>query len=289
MIPGQTVTSVSKPLLVIENGPQAGCSLALQTGVFSVGKSLDNDIVVADQTLLDRHFQVHTRFSGIELKPLEGAFYLQSRKAFHRETSYFCRKNFTFSAGNTTFKIVIPKRTHIQKYISFVFLTLLLTIVCIWNTYPLWSHHPAAPLVPPSSALHTGSEDLLTLQNSLQAKIAARHLDGITITAGADGALIATGAAQPEQNKLWSATKLWFDNTYGTRTLLLDRVSFSHVTTQSPVQIAGVALGAQPYVIDTSGQRLPPGSLVENGWIIDQILSDRILLHRGPEYLTVRF
>ena len=66
-------------------------------------------------------------------------------------------------------------------------------------------------------------------------------------------------------------------------------MAFNHATVHSPIQISGVALGALPYVIDTSGQRLPPGSLVEGGWVIEKILVDRIILHRGMDFLTVRF
>lgn len=111
-----TVTGVSVPLLIVESGPQKGCSLALQTGVFSVGKSLDNDAVIADQTLSDKHFQIQKTLFGIEIKVLHGTVTLPSGQKISDNQSYSSRKNIAFSAGNTDFSLTLPKKKKIWLY-----------------------------------------------------------------------------------------------------------------------------------------------------------------------------
>ncbi|NHO29874.1 hypothetical protein GOB82_07430 [Acetobacter farinalis] len=289
MKPGQTVTTLSAPWLVIKSGPQAGCSLALQTGALCVGKSLDNDAVIADMALADKHFKIQKTFFGIKLVALEGSLQLPSGKVLTKNSSFLSRKSLEFSAGNTNFELVVPKRINARTYGLAGILVVLLGFAYLSSVFPRHSSRPTSPLPSVSSAQQGDGNAAHSMQHALQEKLAAQHLSAVRVSATTDGAVIASGSAQPEQRALWSATKLWFDETYGTHALLLDHVSFTHVATRSPVQIAAVALGAAPYVIDMSGQRLPPGSVVEDGWIIDQILPDSILLHRGSEHLTVHF
>ncbi|MCP1203055.1 SctD/MshK family protein [Acetobacter oryzoeni] len=284
-----TVTGVSVPLLIVESGPQKGCSLALQTGVFSVGKSLDNDAVIADQTLSDKHFQIQNTLFGIEIKVLHGTVTLPSGQKISDNQSYSSRKNIAFSAGNTDFSLILPKKKKIWLYGLSALLLLLLGVFSVWHS-PIGTpnHQQLSALSPPNNHKSV-SDDVVSMQKALQEKLTNAHLETLAVSATADGAISVTGLLQPEQNDVWSATKLWFDQTYGTRNILLDHTFFPKNTLRSPVQIAAVALGAQPYVLDTNGERLPPGSTVEDGWVIDQILSDKILLHRGSEHLAVRF
>ncbi|MGF1276557.1 SctD/MshK family protein [Acetobacter pasteurianus] len=286
---GPTVTGVSVPLLTIESGPQKGCSLALQTGVFSVGKSLDNDAVIADQTLSDKHFQIQTTLFGIELKVLHGTVILPSGQTISDNQSYSSRKNIAFSAGNTDFSLILPKKRKIWLYGLSALLLLLLGAFSVWHLSIRTSYHQQLSALPPPNNHKSASDDVVSMQKALQAKLTNAHLETLTVSTTADGAISVTGLLQPEQSDAWSATKLWFDQTYGTRNILLDHTFFPKNAMRSPVQIAAVALGAQPYVLDTNGARLPPGSTVEDGWIIDQILPDKILLHRGSEHLAVRF
>ncbi|KXV69390.1 hypothetical protein AD951_06900 [Acetobacter malorum] len=260
----------------------------MQTGDFFVGKSLNNDAVIADQNLSDTHFLIRAKAFGVELTAQEGNLHLASGHILQKSTSKTFYKTIQFSGGSTRFKLVVPSKTrlHAARYGASILIFLMLaSLLSVYvrhmhhSTIPNTPHLAAAPPIPTRS----------TMLAALKDKLLTEHLDKIIISTGADGALIATGAEQPEEKDIWEAVKLWFDTTYGTETVLLDRVSFLHATTHSPLQIAGVALGDTPYVLDTAGRRLPCGSTVEDGWVIDQILTDKILLHRGAEHLTVRF
>ncbi|OUJ03595.1 SctD/MshK family protein [Acetobacter cibinongensis] len=284
----QTVTSSSLALLVIENGPQAGCSLALQKGVFSVGSSLDNDIIIADPTLDNTHFYIQDTLRGIKLTPQGGVILLPSGKRLDGKASYISRKNFSFSAGTTDFNVIVPPKTKIWPY-GFSAALALLLIACVGLFSPLWARHHVPPVAVTPAAHPTAQQNRQTFQAALENKLTDAHLDTLSVSKTQDGALSVTGVLQKEQSKEWSFIKLWFDETYGTQTVLLDHTALMQAGTHSPIQIAGVALGAQPYVVDTSGQRLPPGSTVEDGWVIEKILPDRLLLHRGTEHLVVRY
>mgnify|MGYP003361750363 CR=1 FL=1 len=279
----------SRPLLIIENGPQAGCSLAVQMGDFFVGKSLNNDAVIADQSLSDTHFLISATTFGVKLTAREGNLHLASGHILQKSTSKTFYKTIQFSGGSTRFKLVVPSKTrlHAARYAASILIFLILA--GLLSIYVRHVHHSAIPNTPPLAVTASPISPRSTMLAALKDKLLTEHLDKIIISTGADGALIATGAEQPEEKDIWAAVKLWFDTSYGTETVLLDRVSFLHATTHSPLQIAGVALGDTPYVLDTAGRRLPCGSTVEDGWVIDQILTNRILLHRGAEHLTVRF
>lgn len=279
----------SGPLLIIENGPQAGCSLAVQTGDFFVGKSLNNDAIIADQNLSDTHFVIRITATGVKLTAQGGNIHLASGHILQQNTSKKFYKTIRFCSGSTRFKLVVPTKTrlHAAWYGGSILLSLILA--GILSIYVRHMHHSAVSKLPPFAATTSPTHTSNAMLAALEDKLLTEHLNNIIISRGADGVLIATGAEQAEQKDIWAAVKLWFDTTYGTETVLLDRVSFLHATTHSPLQIAGVALGNTPYVLDTAGRRLPCGSTVEDGWIIDHILTDRILLHRGAEHLTVRF
>lgn len=281
---------ISRPLLIIENGPQAGCSLAVRMGDFFVGKSLNNNAVIADRSLSDTHFLIRAKAMGVELTAREGNIHFASGHILQKGTSKKFYKTIQFSCGTTIFKLIVPTKTPLRaaQYGASIILIFLI-LVGILSIYMRHMHHSATPQASSLTATSSSAHAVSTTQTALEEKLLTNHLNRITISKGADGALIATGAEQPQQKDTWVAVKLWFDTTYGTETVLLDRVSFLHTTTHSPLQIAGVALGSAPYILDTMGRRLPCGSTVEDGWIIDQILTDKILLHRGADHLMVRF
>lgn len=286
---GQRVTCPSTPTLVIENGPQAGRSLALQSGAMSVGKSLENDIIIVDNTLSDVHFKIQQKLLGVEISALHGPLTLANGKHITSPRRKNFYQNFMFVAGSTKFCVVFPQKKHALRLFLLIFLFLILGMACFKYMHAFT--HAKAGLYPIAARTtqQTEPDNNLLILKSLQNKLAEQNFTNITISDSPDGALVANGYAEPEQKKDWSTIKLWFDNTYGSKALLLDHVAFTHATVHSPIQISGVALGALPYVIDTSGQRLPPGSLVEGGWVIEKILVDRIILHRGMDFLTVRF
>jgi hypothetical protein len=71
---------------------------------------------------------------------------------------------------------------------------------------------------------------------------------------------------------------------------LLSEVKEGEVKVEPPpLAIQSVWFGDEPYLVARDGQRYGVGSAVGNGWQLDRIEVDRVLLKRGAEVVALNF
>nr|WP_300311855.1 EscD/YscD/HrpQ family type III secretion system periplasmic domain-containing protein [Halomonas sp.] len=112
--------------------------------------------------------------------------------------------------------------------------------------------------------------------NDLQVEDAGNHL-------------VVSGEFAPHQHADWQAVQRWFDESYGSRQVLISN-AMPGVTPDHPdFRFQAVWLGDNPYVIGDNGERLYPGAALQQGWVLAEIANDRLTLRRGEDemFLTL--
>jgi hypothetical protein len=122
---------------------------------------------------------------------------------------------------------------------------------------------------------------------ALKIRAMAAGLTELHITGDASNMIQIAGDVPAPQQPAWQAVRQWFDATYGTKFAVVDRINVSYPTV--PLNVAAVRYGAQPFVVDQSGQKLFIGSQTSNGWTIDGINETRVTLHKDNQTAAVTF
>ena len=119
-------------------------------------------------------------------------------------------------------------------------------------------------------------------------KLAAAGLQRALTVQAEDGAVRVDGILPADKQAAWQAVQRQFDQTYGGRFVL--HADLNAQSTQRPgLQPAAVWAGPQPYVMTEAGERLPEGSVLDDGWTVERILADRIILRRGAQSVALTF
>jgi hypothetical protein len=108
-------------------------------------------------------------------------------------------------------------------------------------------------------------------------KDAKIHTFRVTI---ADGGLAVSGILGSRDRTSWSDVQYWFDQTYRGRVALTTNFSESK---PPDLQLRAVWFGEHPYVITAQGQHFNQGAILDDGWTIQEIGQDHLLLAKDGD------
>lgn len=123
----------------------------------------------------------------------------------------------------------------------------------------------------------------------LRAEFATRSLAGIQLAAS-DGTILARGQLDPQREEDWRRVQRWFDGRhgrYGRNATLVDEVRFA-LAPAPAVQVDAVWAGRNPNVV-IKGQRFFEGATLPNGYHLQRILPDELLVERDGQRLALKF
>jgi hypothetical protein len=104
-----------------------------------------------------------------------------------------------------------------------------------------------------------------------------------------EGRLAVSGALGPQDTPAWSGIQQWFDRTYRGRLVLTTNLGFGEGRTMPALQLRAVWFGERPYVITAEGAHFNQGAILDNGWVIQDIGQDRIVLIKKGEAVTLTY
>jgi hypothetical protein len=104
-----------------------------------------------------------------------------------------------------------------------------------------------------------------------------------------EGRLAVSGALGPQDTPAWSAIQQWFDQTYHGRLVLTTNLGSGEGRTMPTLQLRAVWFGDRPYVITAEGAHFNQGAILDNGWLIQDIGQDRIVLIKKGETVTLTY
>ena len=289
-------------LLVIENGPQAGASVRLSRGTYGVGRAIVADIVIGDDSLEDRHFEVVVG-DAVYLSPLSGGLSGGNGRPLNHGRRLRLNKAFGIQAGQTRFRLIPDASTSIMNWRPRSGITSASTLLLAFAFGSLFIFSPTAEpssLVSLAKVPHRLSmvdhkrtsaierrPDFPAAARAFAAELTRVGLSEVSIVAAGQGAIAADGSIGSSQNASWDEARRWFDKTLGSDFVLINRLSPPRHS--APLSVVAVWSGPEPYVIDQQGKKLFLGNVLPTGWSIAAIHPDRLLLRRAGQLLVVRF
>ena len=149
-------------------------------------------------------------------------------------------------------------------------------------TTRLASSDPTAGLAALARSEREQIVDPRTLERAQQ-EIAARlkdakiHMLRVNVE---DGRLAVSGILLAHERAKWSEIQYWFDQTYRGRLGLT-----ANFTENKPpnLQLRAVWFGDRPYVITADGQHFNQGAVLDDGWVVQEIAQDHLLLAKDGD------
>jgi hypothetical protein len=146
---------------------------------------------------------------------------------------------------------------------------------------------------PPSRRIAARSQDgrAPTLEEPaerLRARIAAAGLGNLAV-AVADGRLVVSGILDPARAPAWKEVRRWFDERYGERIVLSVELRDPKAAPMASLSLKAIWLGEHPYVISADGGRYYEGALLNDGWTIKEIGTERLELARDGEVYSLAY
>ncbi|BAM93195.1 hypothetical protein S58_72310 [Bradyrhizobium oligotrophicum S58] len=128
--------------------------------------------------------------------------------------------------------------------------------------------------------------DLNGAADALRQRLAAAGLTTVEIVSDSS-AITARGNIDSAALGKWRDIERWFDGTFGIAIVLTSQVEAKSASPSTPLTVQAIWAGAGPYVIDGRGQKLFAGAVINDGWIVDRIEQNRVVLRRGADLLAV--
>jgi type III secretion protein D len=122
--------------------------------------------------------------------------------------------------------------------------------------------------------------------DALRQRLLAAGLTTVEIVSDT-AAITARGNIDSAALGKWRDIEQWFDRTFGITIVLTSQVEAKSSSPSAPLTVQAIWAGAGPYVIDGRGQKLFAGAVISDGWIVDRIEQNRVVLRRGADLLAV--
>jgi Inner membrane component of T3SS, periplasmic domain/Inner membrane component of T3SS, cytoplasmic domain len=122
----------------------------------------------------------------------------------------------------------------------------------------------------------------------LKQRIQAANLHALTVdTTGARVAV--SGVLAKRDVEAWTNVQQWFDQAFRGRPLLVANISTNEGRPTPQLGLQAIWAGKRPYVITSSGERFYEGALLNNGWAIEEIKPDRLVLVKNGEKFALTY
>lgn len=288
-------------LLLIESPLHGQVQVPLRQ-TFTVGSSIESDIVLADVALAPSHLRLGTDDTlDIWLEALEGDILLDEGKCLSPGMSLVLRRTTHFSVGKVPFRVelsgieempapVLKRRSRISTTSA-----ILLAGICGFCAFATTegssvSAHALSLGMLSSKPVLTQAEQQISKPLSHPQVLAELHrlnLDAVTLDSLGDGALRATGTISETERPQWAEFKTWVDSQSSGKLVLVDAVANDGKLPKLAIQSAW--LGDVPYIIDGSGDKLFVGANIGDGWTIGSIEPGRVNVSRARRHASIRF
>jgi hypothetical protein len=124
--------------------------------------------------------------------------------------------------------------------------------------------------------------------HELADRINAANLQTLRVSV-VEGRLAVSGALSPQDTPAWSAIQQWFDQAYRGRLVLTTNIGFGEGRAMPMLQLRAVWFGERPYIITAEGAHFNQGAILDNGWVIQDIGQDRIVLSKKAETVALTY
>jgi len=111
--------------------------------------------------------------------------------------------------------------------------------------------------------------------------------DRLRVSDGANGALLVEGRLNAAETARFAEVRRWYDAAHGAGPALVARLGVDIAPPRPALRIRAVSLAPVPYVIASDGEKYGEGAVLEDGWVIESIDRERVVMRRGAETSVV--
>ena len=272
----------------IASGPNAGASVTLAPGRYRLGSDIANDIVLADPAVSPSHAVLDVARDRADITALQPGVMLQ-RRQLHTGQPAGLKCGTVITLGETRLKLdgrPVPARR--RREASIVVCLALLGLAGAGAAY-----HGASPVAVAAAQADqppTGRAVSVTLARAVEdfrAHLAnARLTPGLDVSAS-DGVVLATGTVLPQDRAAWLDAQKWFDGHIGAQYALADHVSVTTPADLPKLDVAAVSMAPVPNVITRDGQHYTVGAVLQDGWSVDSITPNDVILRSGERTIRI--
>ncbi|WP_458097133.1 SctD/MshK family protein [Roseomonas sp. WA12] len=283
---------------VIE-GPNRDAALLLPVGLHRIGAAASTDIMLADPAadlsrvslVLDEDGEARLRaeapgaeFAGRTLRPG------RERRA---------TRGGDLRLGATVIRLsppahVVARRRADRRNLRWrvgavVGAALLVTTLGAFGPRLLSDSPYARPIRTEAAARIPVRPDPAAARAALTQRLEAAGLgpDRLRVSDGAGGALLVEGRLNADETARFAELRRWYDAAHGAGPALVPRLGVDIAPPRPGLRIRAVSLAPVPYLIASDGEKYGEGAVLEDGWTVESIDRERVILRRGTETMAV--
>jgi len=272
----------------IADGPNSGAVVSLAPGRYRLGSDTGDDIVLADREVVPSHAVLQLTAEHGEITPLAGGIVLQ-RSVLKTGQPKMLKRGAVVTIGGTRIRVAETAATPRPQGRTLV--TACLALLGVMGAAAVY--HGAVPVT--VGATEVSVPAALAHAPATLAQAAAdfrRHLAGtglaqaVRIDASGD-VVVASGTIAPGDRGSWLDAQKWFDGHLSGRFALRDAVNVVGAVDPPKLAIAAVSMKPVPNIVTQDGQHLVVGAVLQDGWHIERITLDDIILSRGGREVRI--
>lgn len=285
------------PVLTVTHGLHQGGRITLDGAVYTLGSTSDADFILNDAGIAPNHLVLRVVDGWIAVEARGGDVRVENRQGQQIQvpagSGYRGQMPMWVSLGEARLSLGLDPATRAPAAAAasrfarpHLLLALGLMGICAFAF--AFRDEPAKPIAAvlapaaPVAKAPTIEQARLWLDQQVQ----EAGLGAVKISE-AGGQLLAEGQADLAQKTRWLALRQQFDQRFGQQVMLHSTVTTRADVAKPRVRFQAVFFGDNPYVIGDGGKRLYPGSAVGDGWTLERIAQDQVVLARGDERFTL--
>jgi hypothetical protein len=263
----------------------SGAAVTLAPGRYRLGSDSANDIVLADPGVSPSHAVLDLLGDRAGITAL-GPGVLVQRRQLPTGRPAALKRGTVITVGATRLRVSGPAgSTH---HISATICLALLGLACAGAAYsgatPVAAK--AAPFDQPTARSNL-SGTLTRAAADFRTHLADAHIASDVRVSASDGVVLAAGTILPQDRAAWLDAQKWFDSHLGGHYALANHVSVATAAELPQLEVAAVSMAPVPNVITHDGQRYTVGAVLHDGWCIDSITPNDIILRSGQREIRI--
>lgn len=267
-------------LVLVTSGPNKGAVLPLGYGAFRLGAGLSNDIVLADPAMADEQAVLTFDAMGAHVAPIAAGLSVDARPVgAGRRVSV--TDGALIHAGGTVLQLRGPPEP--RRRAGWLLLGVPLLLLGVGGAALVGFASPSrggAALLRSAPAAIAAAYPATEAADALRDRLRQAGLAEQIVLSASTGAVVAEGSLLGPDLSRWAEHQLWFDGRYKGALSLINRVREAAPGERPNLQLRAVSTGRVPYLIVANGDRYVEGAVVD-GWTVDQITADKVVLSRN--------
>jgi len=284
----QTAAEESGWRLEIADGPNSGAVVSLAPGRYQLGSDTGDDIVLADRDVVPSHAVLQLGADHGDITPLAGGVVLQ-RSVLKTGQPKMLKRGAVMTIGGTRIRVAATAAAHRPQRRTLV--TACLALLGVMGAAAVY--HGAVPVTVGATEVSAPAAPAHAPATLTQAVADfRRYLAGTglaqTVQINASGdVVVASGTIAPDDRGSWLDAQKWFDGHQSGRFALRDALNVVGAVNPPQLAIAAVSMKPVPNIVTRDGQHLVVGAVLQDGWHVDRITLNDVILRRGGREVRI--